>query len=294
MLDRPVVIFGGTGFLGRAVVRTLLSEDLPVRLAARSPGRVPEPVEACRADVRDEAGVERAVEGARAVINAVGLYTERAGATFENVHVDGAARVARAARAAGVEHLVHVSGIGARPGAASRYVAARGRGEEAVRAGCPGAVILRPSVLCGPDDAFLRTLEKVTRLPAIPLFGDGSMRLQPVHVDDVAAASVAAATAEAALPPTLELGGADVLTYRAILERVMAHLGRRRPLVPVPFAAWYAIAGLGALLPAPPVTRDQLALLSMDNVAGPPGFEALQLEPRSFGRALAESLPPGS
>lgn len=294
MAPAPVTVFGGTGFLGAAVVRRLRAAGTPVRVAARHPGspaadRDGGTAVACVADVRDEDAVARAVAGATAVVNAVGLYVERDGATFEAVHVEGAARVARCARAAGVERMVHISGIGADPRSRSRYVAARGRGEACVREAFPDAVILRPSVLFGPGDTFLRTLDAVTRLPAIPLFGAGGTRLQPVHVDDVAAAVAGVLDDPGTAGRTYELGGACVLSYRAIIEAVLAHHGRRRPLLPLPFAAWRLLAALASVLPTPPLTRDQVTLMEADSVVGPGvgTFADLGITPRGLADWLA-------
>lgn len=300
MAHGPITVFGGTGFLGRAVVRHLVAAGTPVRVAARHPAAPETPGgggsgEACLADVRDDAAVARAVEGAAGVVNAVGLYVERGGATFDAVHVEGAARIARHAREAGVERLVHVSGIGADARSRSRYVAARGRGEVRVRAEHADAVILRPGVLFGPGDAFLRTLASLTRLPVIPLFGDGGTRLQPVHVDDVAAAVGRALDVPGATGRTYELGGARVHTYRAIVEAVLAHHQRRRPLLPVPFVAWRLLAALASALPAPPLTRDQVALMEADSVVDTDAatFTELGIEPRALDDELARGRPYG-
>jgi NADH dehydrogenase len=158
----------------------------------------------------------------------VSLYVESRDATYQAVHVEGAARLARAAAEAGLQRLVHISGIGADARSTSAYIRARGEGEDAVRSGFPGATILRPSVMFGPDDAFLTTLiGLVQRLPIVPLFGDGSTRLQPVHVEDVAAAVAIVLTTSDSPAPTHELGGPEVFSYRSLLELVMRHVGRR-------------------------------------------------------------------
>src|SRR5699024_878302 len=181
-----VTVFGGTGFLGRAIVRRLLEAGCTVRLAARNPhasatadtcGRLV----CCPVDIRDDTAVRSALNGATAAVNAVGLYSEHGDQRFRAIHVDGAARVAQFAAAADLAVLVHISGIGSSTTSASPYVRARGEGEQAVRAQFPAAAIVRPSVLFGPDDAFLQALTAVTRLPLVPLFGTGATRLQPVH-----------------------------------------------------------------------------------------------------------------
>lgn len=280
-----VTIFGGTGFLGRRIVDALLARDVTVRVAARQPARGDSGAAARRvpmqADLRDPRSVRAALDGADAVVNAVSLYVESRDATYQAIHVDCAGQLARAAAEADLHHLVHISGIGADARSTSAYVRARGEGEEVVRADLPGATILRPSVMFGPDDAFLTTLiGLVQRLPVVPLFGDGSTRLQPVHVDDVAAAVAIVLTAADAPAPTYELGGPEVLSYRALLEHVIHHVGRRRPFLPFPFPVWEALAAACRLLPNPPLTEGQVALMRQDNVADPrlPGLGALEID----------------
>lgn len=282
---RSVTVFGGTGFLGRRVVARFAEAGAAVRVASRHPRAAAAPnghPTAVVADIRDPADVERAIDDAGAVVNCVGLYVESKGATFHDVHVAGAGHVAAAAAARRLR-LVHISGIGADPGSPSPYVRARGMGEAAVRTAHPGATILRPSVMFGPDDAFLRALERIAGLtPVIPLFGAGNTRLQPVHVDDVAAAVVRAVELPAAEGQAFELGGPQVLTYRQIVERVLRWQGRRRLLMPLPFAFWDLLARVGHALPAPPITEGQVALLRQDNVVAndTPGFAELGLTPQ--------------
>ena len=290
MASALYTIFGGTGYLGSAVVRRLATLGCRVRIAVRcpvAPDDLGAGVEQVRCDIRDPASVAKALAGAEGGVNAVSLYVEGQGQdSFQAVHVDAARCVARTARERGVSRLVHVSGIGSDPRSPSPYVAARGRGEAAVREAMPEAALLRPSVLFGPGDAFLGTLDGVTRLPVVPLFGDGSTRLQPVHVDDVAAAAAAALTRPEAAGRVFELGGAGVYRYRDLLEMVMAARRRRRLLLPVPFALWRALARACAILPSPPLTLDQVIIMQRDNTvsSGTAGFaELLGL----FGHALA-------
>lgn len=190
---------------------------------------------------------------------------------------------------------MHISGIGSDSRSTSAYIRAHGEGEAVVRAGFPGATILRPSVMFGPDDAFLTTLVSlVRRLPIVPLFGSGSTRLQPVHVEDVAAAVAILLTASDPPAPTYELGGPEALGYRALLEIVMRHVGRRRPLLPVPFPLWDALAAICRPLPAPPVTEGQVALMRQDNVAdsGLPGLGALGIGPEPIEAELRRRMTP--
>ncbi len=185
-----LTVFGGTGFLGRRVVRQLHGAGNRVRIASRHPGRAEgDGLERIVADVHDGRSIEAAVAGADGVVNAVSLYLEYGTETFRSVHVEAAARVARAAQRTGIKRLVHVSGIGADASSASLYIRSRGEGEAAVQAAFPGAVIIRPAVMFAADDSFLTTiLRLLRRLPVYPMFGDGRTRLQPVYADDVAAA----------------------------------------------------------------------------------------------------------
>jgi uncharacterized protein YbjT (DUF2867 family) len=279
-----VTVFGGTGFLGRRVAAALIARCLTVRVAARHPerGRFGDVVSLVSADLRDRHSVQAALDGADAAVNAVSLYVEGRSATFEEIHVEGAGCLAEAAAAAGVGRLVHISGIGSDAASTSGYVRARGKGEEAVRARFPAATILRPSAMFGPDDALLTALiGLLRRLPIVPLFGDGSTRLQPVHVEDVAAAVAAFVVAPETPSPTCELGGPDVYTYRELLDLVMRQLGRRRALIPVPFPLWDALAAACRVLPSPPITEGQVELMRRDNVADPglPGLGTLGIEP---------------
>ncbi|HET6629906.1 MAG TPA: complex I NDUFA9 subunit family protein [Woeseiaceae bacterium] len=294
-----VTVFGGTGFLGREIVRAVSAGGFDTRIATRhapresregANGRVTHVI----ADVNDAGSVQRAVEGAFAVVNAVSLYVEKGGVSFEDVHVDGARRIARCAGEAGAEVLVHVSGVGSELASPSAFVRARARGEEAVRAAFGEAVVTRPCVMFGRHDSFLSAVEMATRLPVVPLFGRGETRLQPAFVKDVAAAVAKVIAEPARRARVFELGGAEVLTYREVVEAVMAHLGRRRVLVPVPFAAWKGLAAALERLPSPPLTRDQVVLMESDNVVTgrTAAFSGLGIGPAGLSAMLRECLAP--
>lgn len=288
---QQVTVFGGSGFLGRRVVARLAEAGTAVRIASRHPQaapRVPGASKAVAADIRDPESVARALAGAQAAVNCVGLYAESGGATFHDVHVTGAGNVAAAAAARGAA-LVHLSGIGADPASPSPYIRARGEGEAAVRAAHPGATILRPSVMFGPDDAFLNALDRIAAMtPVIPLFGAGATRLQPVHVDDVAAAVARAIGLPAAAGRIFELGGPETPSYREVIERVLASKRRRRLMLPLPFAVWSGLAAIARVLPAAPISEGQVALMRRDNVvgAGMPGFAALGIAPQGLDAVL--------
>lgn len=289
-------VFGGTGFLGRAVVKRLKAEGARVRVAARHPdaGARPAGVEAVAADLRDADSVARALADTDWVVNAVGLYIESRDETFQAIHVEGARAVAEAAAHGTAEALVHISGIGADLASESSYVRARAAGEIAVREAFPEAAILRPSVLFGPEDSFFNSLARIARLvPAFPLFGDGRTRLQPAYVEDVAAAVARALSQAEARGRTYELGG-KTYSYRALIELLLRQIGIKRPLLPLPFSVWQATAGLLRPLPGAPITEHQIALMRQDNVADPelPGFAELGLEPASVEEALPGYLGP--
>jgi len=291
-------MFGGSGFLGRRVVARLVDGGAHVRIAVRHPERArfleelgdAGQVSCVAADVWDEASVAGAIGESASVINCVGHYLEKGGASFDAVHGQGALHVARQARAAGVGRLVHISGIGADAASASPYVRARAAGEWLVAEAFPGATILRPSVIFGPEDKFFNMLAGVARVaPVLALFGSGATRLQPVFVDDVAEACARVLADPATAGRTYELGGPEVLTYRQVLSLVLRWTGRRRLLVPVPFALWEVLAALAALLPTPPLTRDQITLMRDDNVVADEALSFQDLGMRA--KAVADVVP---
>ena len=286
--DRVVTVFGGTGFLGRRIVRYLLHHGFQVRSASRHPERVASASrldagpETTIVDIRDETTVTAALVGAYGALNAVSLYVERGGVTFDAVHVEAAARVARLARANGVERLIHVSGIGADPASSSPYIASRGRGEIAVRDGFPGAILIRPAVMFGPDDVFLTTVVRLLRiLPVYPMFGRGDTKLQPVYVEDVAEGIARVFAGEGESVGSYEFGGPRVYTYRELVRTVADRIGARPRLVPLPFALWRILASGAEFLPGSPLTRNQVALMQRDNVPSVdcPGLSSLDIAP---------------
>lgn len=296
-----ITVFGGSGFLGRRIVRRLAEAGADVRVAVRRPERAaflielgtPGRVSAVRADVWDEATVAPALADADGAVNTVGHYVERGRATFEAIHGEGALNVAHAAANAGIRRLVHISGIGADPEAASPYIRARGIGERRVRKALPEVTILRPSVMFGPDGGFFTRLAGVVRmLPVVPLFGSGEVRLQPVYVDDVAQAVVAALNLPAARGKIFELGGPRTYTYKALVQLVLNQTKRKRLLLPMPYFIWEMLAALMAPLPRRPISRDQVNLMKSDNVvsAGALSFGELGIEPTPVERILPASV----
>ena len=293
-----VSVFGGTGFLGRRLVQRLAAEGTTVRVAVRHAERARIALRAAGldgvtvfgADVRDQVAVAAAVAGVDAVVDAVSAYVETAGVTFEAVHERGAETLARAAAAAGVARFVLVSGISADPESASPYIRARGRGERAVQQAFSGATIVRPSAMFGPGDALFGTLADLVRLlPVLPLIGDGHTRLQPVYVEDAAEAIAHILADPGTAGRTYELAGPTVYTLREIFGIALRIIGKRRLLVPVPFAVAQAQARLFELLPNPPLTTGQIDLLKVDNVASGtlPGLSELNIAPK----AVEEIVP---
>lgn len=305
-MARQVTVFGGSGFLGRYVVQRLARGGDRVAVAVRRTeaaqflrmfGDVGQ-VMPVPCDVTLPASVAAALQGADAAVNLVGILYPRGRQKFDAVHREGAANVAAAARAAGVKRLVHVSAIGADPHSPSAYARSKGQGEEAVRAAFPEATILRPSVVFGPEDDFFNRFARLARVaPALPLFGGGRTRFQPVYVGDVADAVKAALDDKATRGRTYELGGPEVLTFEQILKLILAETGRSACLVRLPL--WTADL-LGALSPitprlpghAPMITRDQARLLRRDNIVaeGAAGLADLGLTPTALELELPTYL----
>ena len=294
-MAKLVTIFGGSGFVGRQVARLMAKEGWRVRVAVRRPdealftrtyGAVGQ-VQPVLCNIRDALSVRAAMADADAVVNCVNILSPRGKSTFRSIFEEGAETVARLSAEMGVARMVHVSGIGVDPESDSAYVAGKARGEAMVLRHRPDAVILRPSVMFGPGDAFYNRLAGMTRFgPVVPIVGAG-VKMQPVFVDDVARAAVKGATGEAA-SGIYELGGPEVLSMRDIMGQVLRATMRRRAVVAMPF--WLAGIGarvLGAVqvltggLFTNPLSRDQLALLRRDNMVAPEarGFAALGISP---------------
>ena len=292
---RPkITVFGGTGFLGRRIVRHLLQRGFGVRVAVRQPGPVRDlfgdmPVDAVEADIQDEGRVAQAMVGSTGAVNAISLYRERGRQTFRSVHIDAAERIARHAREAGITRFVHVSGIGADPTSPSAYIRARGLGERAVTKALPDACLLRSAVMFGPDDAFLTTIIGLLRtLPAYPLFGTGETRLQPVHVEDVGEAVTALLTDTTS--GIYEVGGPEIFTYAGLLRAIAAEIHVRPALLSMPYGLWFGLAGMLDLLPNPPVSRNQIELMQIDTVASPdwPGLDSLGITGAGLRQVVRE------
>jgi len=293
-MRKVATVFGGAGFIGRQVVQRLAREDWVVRVVTRDPlgargmhtmGQVGQ-IAGLAADVTDEAGVARAVEGAGVVVNCVGILHGK----FEAVQGEGPARIGRLAKAAGVERVVHISAIGADAASESAYARSKAAGETGLLAAFPEATILRPSIVFGEGDAFFNRFAQIgSILPFMPVIC-GETRFQPVHVGDVADAVMAALADPATMGKTYELGGPRAWSFRELLAFIVKETGRRRPLVNIPLGIARIQAKFAELLPNPPLTQDQLILLQRDNVVS---AGALTLADLGIKPAAIEALVPG-
>ncbi|SDD32903.1 complex I NDUFA9 subunit family protein [Kordiimonas lacus] len=302
MKERLVTVFGGSGFIGRYIVEQLAREGAQVRVAVRRPNEALflKPlgdlgqIKLMAANLKNEPSVRRAVRGADAVINLVGILFNSGGQTFEALQAEGAGLVARVAAEEGVKNMVHMSALGATHASDSRYARTKAMGEDAVLAAFPTATILRPSVVIGPEDGFYNRFAKLVKLlPVLPIPG-ADTKFQPVYVDDVAKAAVMASHGgltsgdRAFEGKTFELGGPRVMSLRALLEDMMDRIGTRRPIIRVPWGLAMLQATFLQMLPNPPLTRDQVTLLRSDNVVseGALGFEAFGIKPTGIAGVL--------
>lgn len=298
-----VTVFGGSGFVGRHVVRALARRGYRIRVAVRRPdlagflqpiGGVGQ-ISFVQANLRYRQSVDRAVEGSDHVINCVGVLFESGRNTFDAVQDFGARAVAEAARNVGAK-LTHISAIGADENSGSSYARTKARGEAAVLRSVPDAVILRPSIVFGPEDGFFNKFATMARYaPVLPLIGGGNTKFQPVYVNDVAEAVARSVDGVIERGRIYELGGPEVLSFRQCLELMLRVVDRKNPLVSLPFGIASLIGSVASLIPfvTPPLTSDQVTLLRSDNVVSDAArsegrtLEAIGVEP-----VLAEAILP--
>ena len=308
-MSKLVTIYGGSGFVGRYIARRMAKEGWRVRVAVRRPNEalfvrpygVVGQVEPVLCNIRDEASVAAALAGADAVVNCVGILNAVGKNKFDAVQHEGAGRIARLAAAVGVQHLVHISAIGANKDSDSRYAESKGLGEEAVLAAFPSAVILRPSVIFGNEDQFFNRFAAMARMaPVLPIFG-AATKFQPVHVEDVASAAVKGVLGQAA-PGIYELGGPDALSFADLMQVMLKTIHRRRLVLPLPRIAGSVLAFGGDMVQAftlglvenKVLTGDQLKNLYRDNVVAPgaKGFADLGITPSAIVAVLPDYLWP--
>jgi uncharacterized protein YbjT (DUF2867 family) len=290
MAQRLATVFGGSGFIGRYVVTNLARDGWLVRVAVRRPdealflktaGAIGQ-VTPVATNVRDRPSVARAVQGADAIVNLVGILHETGRQRFQAVQAGGARTIAEEAARAGARRLVHVSAIGADANSRSEYARTKAEGEAAVRQAFPTATILRPSIVFGPEDGFFNRFAKMAQLsPALPLIGGGRTRFQPVYVGDVAEAVVKAIETPAAAGQTYELGGPKIYSFADLMRLLLHETGRKRLLMPLPFPVASLMGAVLQCLPSPQLTLDQVRQLKRDNVVsdGAVGLANLGITP---------------
>jgi NADH dehydrogenase len=291
-----VTIFGGAGFIGRHIVRALAQRGYRIRVASRRPDLaghlqplgMPGQIMAVQANVRYPQSIAAVCEASEAVIYLPAVLSERGAQTFEALHVFGAEAVAKAARAAKAKLLIHMSAIGADPAAATGYAKTKGEGELRVRAAFPGAIILRPSVVFGPEDDLFNRFASLARFaPALPLIGGGHTKFAPVYVGDVAEATARLIDQGIASGRIYELGGPEVMTLKDIITLTLHTTGRHRLLVNLPWSAASMLGSVLGFLPNAPLTAEQVELLKSDNVVSDAArregrtFEALGIAPKA-------------
>lgn len=305
-MSKLVTIYGGSGFVGRYIARGLAKRGWRIRVAVRRPNEamfvkpygVVGQVEPVFCNIRDDASVRAVMQGADAVVNCVGILAESGKNRFDAVQNEGAARIARIAAEEGVARMVQISAIGADADSESAYAASKARGEAGVLEHMPDAVILRPSIVFGPEDDFFNRFANMARMsPVIPIVG-AKTKFQPVYVEDVAQAAVMGVTGEAA-PGIYELGGPDVDTFRELVGQMLDVIYRRRLVIGLPFwvgnvmgTVFDGLKGVSLGLVQGPITRDQVANLRSDNVVsdGAMGFDDLGIRPTSLEAVLPEYL----
>lgn len=296
-----VTVFGGSGFIGRSIVQLLARDGWRIRVAVRRPADAHElqplgdvgQIAGLGVRVQDDALVKLAVNGADAVINLTGILYESGRQTFKAVHEEGAGRIATAAAAAGVKSLVHLSAIGADSASDSDYARSKAAGEAAVLSAFPKASILRPSIVFGPEDSFFNRFAVLTQFsPVVPLIGGGGTKFQPVYVGDVARAALVCLAEPGCQGQCYELGGPDVYSFRELMQLMLAETRRKRCLLPVSYKFADFQARFLELLPVPPLTRDQVKLLKVDNVVSPDalGLNDLGIVPTSLEAILPTYL----
>ena len=276
MSTHTITVFGGHGFIGRHLIQRLAQAHARIRVATRHPesarhlqtmGNVGQIVPILT-NIRDQSSVEHAITGADSVVNLVGILYEKRRQTFQSVHVEGAANIATAAHRAGISRLIHISAMGAARYSTSKYLRSKALGEQAVKSIYQNAIVVRPSIVFGPEDNFFNRFAALARIsPVIPLIGAGKTRFQPVYVGDVADAIFHCLYHHARAEHIYELGGPRVYTFRELMQLVLTTTKRQRILLPLPFWQARIIGQLCRFLPVPPLTDDQVRSLEVDNIA---------------------------
>lgn len=296
-----VTVFGGSGFVGRYLVRLLAQKGYRVRIAVRHPnqalflrtmGGVGQ-VQPVQANIRDKPSCAAAMAGAKAVVNLVGILSESGVQSFDTIHGIGARRLASLAASAGITNFIQMSALGADADATSVYARSKAAGEVAVLKAVPTAIFVRPSIIFGQEDQFFNRFAAMARLmPALPLVGGGTTKYQPVYVKDVAAAIAVLLERGDMAGRTVELGGPEVATFRQLMELTLKEIGRKRPLVTVPYFQARLLGVVLQWLPSPLLTPDQVELLKSDNIVseGALSFADLNIRPTTMAAILPTYL----
>ncbi len=305
MNDKRVTIFGGSGFVGRHVVQVLARKGWRIRVAARRPDRAVHlqplgtvgQIACVQANVRYRESVARALDGCDAAVNLIGILSERGRQRFSSIHVEGAQTIAEECRDRRITNVVHVSAITAAHNSPSVYGRSKRAGEERVLGAVPHAVVMRPSLIFGPDDDFFNRFAAMARLsPALPLIGGGKTRFQPIYAGDLALAIARALEGEARVGTIYEIGGDSVHSFRQLMQMMLHIIGRERVLLSIPFFLARPMASLVQFLPGSPLTPDQVASLEQDSVVSPQAVDEyrtladLDIVPRAMESILPEYL----
>lgn len=301
MEQRVITILGGTGFLGRYVVRRLAKDGFRLRIVSRNPNDSLELITAghvgqialLAGDINEPKSYAQALKGCYAVINLVGILFDRGKQNFTNIHSLGAEKLAIAAKAAGVQRFIQISALGVENDAGSNYARSKFLGEQAVLRAFPEATIIRPSIIFGAEDNFFNKFAKMAAIsPFLPLIGGGRTLFQPVYVDDIAKAIETLLLQNTGRGQIYELGGAQVYSFRQILEYILSVIGKSRRFIPLPFGLAAFIGRIGEYLPTPPLTRDQIKLLKYDNTVNPTlkSFRNLGITPTAVELIVPEYL----
>lgn len=300
-----VTVFGGSGFVGRHVVRALAKRGHRIRVAVRRPdlaghlqplGTVGQ-IHSIQANLRYRWSIERALEGADAAINLVGILTERGRQSFDAVQASGPRAIGEIASAAGIVNVVHVSALGADQPSTIGYLQSKAEGEQGILEAAPNAVVMRPSIVFGPEDDFFNRFAAMARMsPVLPLIGGGNTRFQPVFAGDVGDAIARAIDGAAESRTIYELGGPEIVTFRQCLELMLKVTRRRRVLIPLPWGFAKSLGRVAQNLPGAPLTADQVRMLQFDNVVSPGAvsegrtLEGLGIEPTGLEAVLPTYL----
>jgi uncharacterized protein YbjT (DUF2867 family) len=290
---KTITIFGGSGFVGRYLVQKFAEEGHLIRVAVRNPiaGNFLKPlgevgqITLVQASILSPEDIFKSIQGADIVVNLVGILYEKKNQTFESIHVEGARCIAEIASKMGISRLLHMSALGANKDSPSRYASTKARGEEAVLSHFPQATLFRPSVIFGPEDAFLNRFAEMARYsPFLPLIGGGKARFQPVYVGDVAESFVNASFNRKAPGETFELGGPQIYSFKDLMIYLLKTIHRKRILLPLPFPLAKMMGFFAEFLPTPPLTRDQVRLLKSDTVVSPHALtiEDLKVSPKAL------------